>query len=240
MTTSASGGRDYDIRCGDAMLLIRDIPDNSVDLLLTDPPYNLHAYSRGNIHFKSRKDLNNDVAMWDASGFEPIAWRDEFIRVLKPSGNIFVFSCYNALGKWHEHFDPFFDTFHVMVWHKTNPPPKIYKTSFLNSCEWIVTLWNKGHTWNFQTQKEMHNFIESPLCMGKERWREPFHPTQKPLAVLRHIVTIASNPNDVVFDPFMGVGSTGVAALEAERRFIGFEIDPHYFEAADDRLAVGR
>ena len=123
-----------------------------------------------------------------------------------------------------------------MVWHKTNPVPNIRKTSFLNSCELIVALWNKGHTWNFSKQSEMHNFIESPICMGNERLKNPKHPTQKPLKILKHIINIASNPNDTVLDMFMGTGSTGVAALELGRKFIGIEIDEIYYNAAKTRI----
>ena len=123
-----------------------------------------------------------------------------------------------------------------MVWHKTNPVPNIRKSSFLNSCELIVCLWNKGHTWNFTKQNEMHNFIESPICMGTERLKNPKHPTQKPVKILKHIIKIASNPNDVVLDMFMGVGSTGVAAKMLDRRFIGIEIDEEYFNAAKKRI----
>ena len=97
-------------------------------------------------------------------------------------------------------------------------------------------MWNKGHTWNFTNQKDMHNFIETPICMGSERIKKPFHPTQKPLKVLEHIICLASNPGDTVFDPFMGVGSTGVASLRRRRRFVGIEIDQEYFDAAKKRL----
>jgi len=221
---------------GDAFELIRDIPDNSIDLILTDPPYNLSPYSRGNIKMSWRTDFNNDLAEWDKTEFDPFAWVAEFKRILKPTGNIFGFTSYNLLGKWHEAFDPEFDTFQFMVWHKTNPAPKLYKAGFLNSCELIVVLWNKGHTWNFISQKDMHNFIETSICMGNERLKDPKHPTQKPIKVLKHIIRIATNENDVILDPFMGVGSTGKAALEMNRKFIGFEIDDKYFKAATDRL----
>ena len=72
-----------------------------------------------------------------------------------------------------------------MVWHKTNPAPKIFKAGFLNSCEMIFTCWNKGHTWNFISQKEMHNFLESPICMRPERLSNPKHPAQKPVSILK-------------------------------------------------------
>ncbi len=219
----------------DAFKRIKKIPDGSVDLILTDPPYNLGPYSTGNMRFKWRKELNNDIADWDGS-FDPGMLADDFVRVLKPTGNLFAFTSYNMLGRWHEVFDPIFDTFQFMVWHKTNPPPKVRRAGFLNSCELIVCAWNKGHTWNFTTQKQMHNFIESPICMGKERMKEPTHPTQKPVAVLTRIIELASAPGDTVLDPFMGVGSTGAAALELGRRFIGIELDKEYYRAAKKRL----
>lgn len=220
----------------DSRIFIKNIPDHSIDLILTDPPYNLSNYSIGNIKLSWRKDINNDLAEWDKISFNPEEWVDDFIRILKPTGNIFAFTSYNLLGKWHTIFDPLFDTFQFMVWHKTNPVPKIRKAGFLNSCELIVCVWNRGHTWNFTNQKDMHNFIESPICMGSERLKNPKHPTQKPLKILYHIIKIASNENDLVFDPFMGVGSTGVASLELNRRFLGVEIDEIYFKAAKERL----
>ena len=72
--------------------------------------------------------------------------------------------------------------------------------------------------------------------MGTERLKNPKHPTQKPVKILKHIIKIASNPNDVVLDMFMGVGSTGVAAKMLDRRFIGIEIDEEYFNAAKKRI----
>jgi DNA modification methylase len=221
----------------DAAAFLRSLPDASVDLLLTDPPYNLAGYSTGNIRLGWRKDFNNDIAEWDR-GFDPAAWADEFRRVLSPTGNLFGFTTYNLLGDWHATFDPLFDTFQFMVWHKTNPPPKLRRAGFLNSCELIVCAWNRGHTWNFSNQREMHNFVEAPVCGGRERWRDPFHPTQKPLRVLRRLIELASKPGDLVVDPFMGVGSTGVAALELGRRFAGCDVVEGYVAAARTRMGA--
>ena len=129
-----------------------------------------------------------------------------------------------------------------MVWHKTNPVPNFRKSSFLNSCELIVSCWNKGHTWNFTNQKDMHNFIESGICMGSERVKDEngknLHPTQKPISILEKIIKIASNENDIVLDCFNGVGSTGVASLKNNRRYIGIEIDKTYMKATEQRLQV--
>ncbi len=220
----------------DSRDVIKRIPDNSIDFILTAPPYNLGQHSTGNIPLPGRSAMNNDVAEWDMIDFNPEEWADEFIRILKPTGNLFIFTSYNQLGRWYDSLDHRFDTSNFMIWHKTNPAPKIFKAGFLNSCEMIFTCWNKKHTWNFISQAEMHNFIESPICMRPERLSNPKHPAQKPVSILKKMIEIASNKDDIIFDPFMGVGSTGVAALELDRRFIGVELDESYFNAAKQRV----
>ena len=226
----------YLLMKGDCMEKLKLIPDRSIELILCDPPYNLAKYSTGNMKFEWRREINNDVATWDLIDLEPADFIEEFKRVLSPTGNIFVFTSYNLIGRWHSAFDCEFDTFQFMVWHKTNPVPNIRKSSFLNSCELIVCMWNKKHTWNFSRQNEMHNFIEAPICCGRERLKDPKHPTQKPVSVLKQIIQIASKEEDLVLDLFMGVGSTGVAARMLNRRFIGIEIDEGYYQAAQKRL----
>jgi len=115
---------------GDCFELLKKIPESSVDFILTDPPYNLSKYSTGNMKFDWRSDINNDLAEWDAKDFSPGDLKDEFLRILKPTGNIFAFCSYNLIGKWHEIFDPIFDTFQFFVWHKTNPVPKFRKACY--------------------------------------------------------------------------------------------------------------
>lgn len=228
--------RTYKLLQGDSHLLLKQVPDNSIDFILTDPPYNLAKHSTGNIPLPGRTPMNNDLAPWDLIEFKPEEWIDEFIRILKPKGNLFIFTSYNKIGQWYDLLDHRFDATNFMVWHKTNPAPKVFKAGFLNSCELIYTCWNKGHTWNFLSQAEMHNFVESSICMRPERLQSPKHPAQKPVAILKKLITIASNEGDVILDPFMGVGSTGVAALDLDRKFIGFEINPTYFKAAVHRI----
>jgi site-specific DNA-methyltransferase (adenine-specific)/modification methylase len=208
------------------------IEDKSIDLVLTDPPYEISQYSTGDIHLPNRKKLNNNIAKWDRK-FDPALYVEDLLRVLKPNGNMFIFTSYNLIGKWHELLDARFDTFQFFVWHKTNPPPKIYKNGFLNSCELIICLWNKKHKWNFKKQTEMHNFFQSPICMGKERLA---HPTQKPLKILKHLVEIGSNEEDLILDPFAGVGSTEAACKLLNRNCISIELDPEYCRLAKERI----
>ncbi len=221
----------------DSLEFIKTMRTNSVDFIFTDPPYNLNKYSTGNIKFSHRSDINNDIADWDKD-FDPLDYKEELLRILKPTGNFFAFTSYNTIGRWHEVYDPVFDTFQYFIWHKTNPTPKFRKAGFLNSCEMIACMWNKAHVWNFGKQNEMHNFFQSPICMQPERLKEPKHPTQKPVKLLKHIIQMATNEDDVIFDPFMGVGSTGVAALELKRKFIGIEINQEYYDASVKRISL--
>lgn len=221
---------------GDSRDFLARIPDNSIDLILTDPPYNIGQYSTGNIPLPGRSSINNDLADWDLTELNPEEWADEFVRILKPEGNLFIFTSYNQIGLWHAALDSKFTSTNFMVWHKINPAPQIFKKGFLNSCELILTCWNKHHVWNFKGQNEMHNFFESPICMRPERLTSPKHPAQKPVRLLQHIIEIASKENAVVFDPFMGVGSVGVAALGLNRKYIGIELDKEYSGAARKRL----
>ena len=159
MNPTPNSNSPYQLKQGSCYELMNQLADQSIDFICTDPPYNLGSYSTGNIKLTWRADFNNDISDWDQGQFDPKMLLPEFTRVIKPTGNIFAFTSYNLLGRWHEVFDPIFDTFQFMVWHKTNPPPKFRRAGFLNSCELIVCMWNKGHTWNFDNQRDMHNFI---------------------------------------------------------------------------------
>ena len=112
----------YNLNCYPFMYTI---PNESVDLILTDPPYNIAKYSTGNISLPDRTALNNDIAEWDRIELNPQNLLYNFKRILKPDGNIFVFTSYNMIGKWHEVFNGEFDTFQFFIWHKTNPAPKV-------------------------------------------------------------------------------------------------------------------
>lgn len=174
--------------CGDARTAIRS--SSSVDLICIDPPYNLNKYSTGNIETNWHTPFNNDIAAWDAEDFYPEQWVDEFTRILKPTGNLFAFTTYNHIGKWHRAYDrlerkeqglkPIFSTFQLVTWHIEDPPPKNMRAGFRNACQHIVACWNQGHTWNYLENGPgsgfaMHNFISSKRCQGKEqpRLQEP-------------------------------------------------------------------
>jgi len=108
---------------GDSHNKLKMIEDHSVDFILTDPPYNIAKHSTGNIYIPGRKYLNNDIADWDMQEFRPEEWVEQFLRILKPTGNLFIFTSYNQIGQWYSCLDHKFDRTQFMVWHKTNPAP---------------------------------------------------------------------------------------------------------------------
>ena len=87
---------------------MKRLPDSSIDLILTDPPYNLSQFSRGNIHLNNGKTINNKIAEWDSIPLNPNDYIEPFTRIIKPTGNIFIFTSYSLLGKWYDAFNPLF------------------------------------------------------------------------------------------------------------------------------------
>lgn len=163
----------------------------------------------------------------------------EFDRIVKENGSIIIFvrSEYISYAV-DEAKKNNFDSKATIIWHKTNPIPQVRKKNYLSSIEtiWWCARYNEkkcDYTLNFQTQNEMHNFFEYPLCGGLERFE---HPTQKPLELIKKLLIIHSNENDIVLDPFLGSGTTAVACQSLKRNFIGIEISPEYCEIARQRL----
>lgn len=224
----------------DCFKFMDDIPDHSIDLILTDPPYNISGLAT-NIRFQTRNDMTGIKSDdWDVN-FSPPDLLEPFRRILSPKGNIYIFSSSRLIGDYWRSFDPFFNL-NLLCWHKTNPAPSVRKSSYLNSLEHIIAAWypNSQHVFNFTTQNDMHNFFQGPACGGNERLSDSsgksLHPTQKPLWLLEKIINQASLPGNLVFDPFAGTFSTGVAALKNGRRFIGCEINQHYYDMGYERI----
>jgi DNA modification methylase len=229
----------YNESCVDGL---KKIKNDSVDIIFTDPPY--FQYRAKNVsRLKNHKDV---VTEFEFDGFkteeEYLSFLEDVLkecfRIAKPGaagyiwcGDDFVSYINRIVEKVGFQFRK------VIHWHKTNPFPAIYtRKMFANSMELLVHF-SKGtpKTWNHKHVNEMHNFIEAPICMGKERTA---HKTQKPLKVCIPFLEISSNPGDLVLDPFMGSGSTAVAAKMLGRNFIGFETNAEYCRIANERLKI--
>ena len=225
----------------DCMKGMRDIEDNSVDLILTDPPYNI-SRNRKFSRDKS-KDVNLNFGDWDIlEDDDYYKWLleiwDECNRVLKDLGQLIIFSPRN--WEFEAVLDQVFEIKRAIVWHKTNPTPQFMKVSYLSSYEKIIwAVKDNSHpskfTFNFSKQKDMHDMIQSSICMGTERVE---HPTQKPMTIVEKLLKIHSNKGDLVLDPFAGSGTTPIACLLNGRKFLAYEKEDEYLKLIKQRLGV--
>lgn len=254
----------YQGDCIDVMR--REIPDNSIDLIYADPPYNLSGKKLNLVNNKTGGPfykMNEEWDIWTNDEYLTFSekWIKESIRILRENGSLYVSCTYHNIGeiiilakrkglKLNN----------ILTWYKTNAMPNITKRTFTHSTE-FVCWFVKGKNWTFNYQqlkkinphktkkgelKQMRDFldfIELPLVQGKERIKgnngRAIHPTQKPEKLLEIIITASSKIGDVVLDPFLGTGTTIVVAEKLKRKWIGIELNETYVKTAKKRIENG-
>lgn len=208
---------------GDCLELMKDIPDESVDMILTDPPYGMNFQSghRKEKHKKIKNDNN-------------LQWLEEFIdlsyKKLKDNGVLYCFCSYHKIDVFKSVIEKKFKFKNILVWEKNNTSMGDLKGDFAPKIEFVL----------FATKGR-------PLIRGKRdanifkfnRTKNSLHPTQKPVDLLEYLIEKFSDENMMVLDPFMGSGSTGVACKNTNRDFIGIELDEEYFNIAKERIEKG-
>ena len=230
------------IKNTDCILGMKNLEDNSIDLILTDPPYNLGLFMN-NRQTNSKKMRENSfyAAGWDDLTNENwLKHMDCFFseaqRVLKKGGAMLMFMSIlkvESLIKLSEKYRFYYKT--TGIWHKKNPMPRNINLHFVNSNECWIYLINNKKTGVFNNEKMELDFIETAITPKSEK-KYGTHPTQKPIALLEHFIKLLSNPNDLVLDPFLGRGSTAVACRRLNRNFIGFDLNKDYCELAIKRV----
>jgi len=216
-----------DLRLGDCLEVMRFIPDKSIDLVLTDPPYNI---ARNN-NFSIMGRAGIDFGEWD-KGFDLFSYIDQVSRILKKDGSFVVFNAWRNLGSIADYAEKQgFNTKDMIRLEKSNPMPRNRDRRYITDYECAIWFVKNGAKWTFNRQDSKYQrpkfvaSIESGL-----------HPTQKNLSLMENLVKIHSNQGDMVIDPFMGSGTTGVACKNLNRKFIGIEQDANYFEIAKNRI----
>ena len=232
----------------DCIEFLKGILDNSVDCIITDPPYMISqkgkSIGRKSLSSKSRDmDIKLDFGEWDNFEDEDSffkfteSWFKECARVLKPKGWIYIFFDKQKIG----YFDLFLSKRYgikgrtVFAWLKSNPVPSFRKVNWLSASEFIW-VGSKGECKlkNFLMQKEMFNYMITP---NKSAYGETEHPTEKPLAVIKKLILVNSDEGDTILDCFVGSGTTAKACKELKRNFLGCEISKEYYEMALKRVS---
>jgi len=219
---------------GDCLQILKRIDSGSIDLVFADPPYFL---SGGGGTCQGGKWACVDKGEWDKSqGLEKdhafnLSWLRECKRVLKQDGTIWVSGTYHNIND--------------ICWFKPDASPNLSGRYFTASHEtliWAARDKSTRHTYNYDTMKAENagQQVRSMWPLGTTPPNEKTHgrhPTQKPLALLRRIIRASSRPGDIVLDPFCGSGTTGVAALELGRRFIGIDLSADFLQLAEKRMS---
>lgn len=219
----------YTLLCGDCLDLMMAIPDGSVDLIVTDPPYRCISGGRaGRENQPSGILTKNDGKLFDHNDIAPEDWFPEIYRVLKENAHCYVMS--NLLNLAHfmtVAHDVGFKIHNLLVWKKNNATPNKW---YMKNCEFTLFLYKgKAKFINDCGSKQVHEFRN---IIGNKK-----HPTEKPVELMEFYILNSSGNGDIVLDPFMGCGSTGVACINTDRKFIGMEIDEKYFSQASDRIS---
>jgi site-specific DNA-methyltransferase (adenine-specific) len=234
---------DCQIINADAILALELIGDKTVDLILTDPPYNLGKFMEDRDTNLGKLRSNHFSATdWDHLNYDDWMFKmDEFLknssRVIKNGGAMIIFMSLikvESIIHLAQKHDFYYKT--TGIWHKKNPMPRNMNLHFINSTEGWIYFTYKKKTGTFNNQgKVVHDFFETSLTPGNEK-RFGGHPTQKPESIIKHFVTLLTNKGDTILDPFMGSGTTGKASLDLGRKFIGIELSQKYYGVVKNRI----
>jgi site-specific DNA-methyltransferase (adenine-specific) len=238
---------------GDCIEILKSLPENSVDLIFADPPYNLQL--RNELYRPNMTKVNAVNDGWDKFvGFAEYdaftrGWLSASRRVLKDTGTIWVIGTYHNIYRVGAIMqDLEFWILNDIVWTKSNPMPNFRGVRFTNAHETMIWAQKKKgakYTFNHKSMKALNDDLQMRsdwnlnLATGKERIRAngtKVHSAQKPEALLYRIIMASSDPGDIVLDPFFGSGTTGAVAKKLGRNWIGIERDKKYIKVAQKRI----
>ena len=220
----------------DAFRILKEFITNGtrVNHIITDPPYNISKRNNFSTMKSPRKGV--DFGEWD-NGFDLLGWINGYSRLLDINGSFIVFCSYIYLSYVVEEMQKsMIEVKDIIIWQKSNPMPRNINRRYVQDMEFAVWGVKKGANWVFNKPsdvKYLRSFYTSSTVSGKEKTG---HPTQKSLKVMENIISVHTNENDIILDPFMGSGTTGVAAISNNRKFIGIELSEDYFDLAKNRI----
>lgn len=232
---------------GDTFKLLKEFKDNSVDVIMTDPPYFL---SNGGISCHNGRMVSVDKGDWDRKSLTDVEYfyselLKELKRILKPDGTLWIFGTMHniyILGYLLNKFE--YKIMNNITWQKTNPAPNLGCRTFTHSTETI--LWAKQnkhskHVYNYYLMKELNGGkqMKDVWTTSTTKKREKTfgkHPTQKPLEIMEQMILASTTEESLILDPFVGSGTTCVAANKLKRRSIGIDNNEDYINIAKKRI----
>ena len=225
---------NYTLYNDDFKNVVRDIPDESVDLILIDIPFNI---SREN-NFKTMKDRTGrngiDFGEWD-KGFD-INSLSVLSPKLTPNGSLLIFHSFEQFSDLKSVFSPDLIFKDKLIWEKTNPMPRNRDRRYVNNIEMFSWYVKKNSKWCFNRQDSKYDGCVFRFPSESGGGFKRYHPCQKNLPLIENLIERHSNIGEIVMDCFMGGGTTGVACVHTNRNFIGIEIDENYFNIAKERI----
>ncbi len=207
------------------------IPEGSIDAIITDPPYNI---ARDN-NFTTMGRAGIDFGEWDKN-FNQFSWIDLTFNILKNGGSLFIFNDWKNVGEIAKYSETKgFETKDMVRWKKSNPMPRNRDRRYITDFEVAIWLIKPKAKWTFNRLSDTYDRCEYkyPLTPINEKVG---HTTQKPIALMEEIIKRHSNIGDRILDPFIGSGTTAIAAINTKRNYIGFELDENYYNIANKRI----
>lgn len=229
-------------------MLINKYPEGKFDAIFADPPYFL---SNGGITCHAGRMVKVDKGQWDKSnGAEMnhefnLSWLSRCQRALKPNGTIWVSGTQHVIHSVGYAMQQLgMKILNDITWEKPNPPPNLSCRYFTHSTEtiiWAAKNEKSKHYFNYDKMREINSgkqmksvwTMKAPSGEEKELGK---HPTQKPFQLLERIILASTLEGDLVFDPFSGSSTTGVACISLKRRFVGCELEDTFINLSIKRL----
>ena len=223
----------YKLYNGDCLEVMDKLIDEGVkvDCILTDPPYMIAR--KNNFHTMGRKGI--DFGEWDKD-VDLFSWLDRIPKLLSKNGSVVIFNDWKNLGDIARYCESLgLEIKDLLRWEKTNPMPRNRDRRYITDYECAIWLVNKKSKWVFNRLDEKYQRpkFKYPVVSGNEK---TIHATQKPVKLMEEIIRVHTKEDNTILDCFMGSGSTGVACMNTNRKFIGIELDENYFNIAKQRI----
>ena len=191
-----------------------------IDLIVTDPPYgmkfrsNHRAERYGSIHWDDNLDWVNDFCA-------------EANRVLKGNSHLYMFCSFHNVDVFKQALERYFTVKNILIWEKNNTSMGDLKGDYAPKYEMILFATKGRRLLNGRRDPNIFKFARTGIKL---------HPTQKPVELISYLVTKSSEENEIIYDPFIGSGTTAEAAYDNKRNYIGSEIDETYYEISLTRI----